>query len=526
MPMVGVVLLIFLGASSTVTVAASGDDGFKPIFDGETLNGWDGDPALWRVEDGAITGETTTDKPLKVNTFLIWRLGEVDDFELTLEYRLLSGDKGNSGIQFRSFEKPKEWGRWVIGGYQADIDATDRFTGILYGERYRGILAERGEKVVIGDDHKKKVVGKVGDADALTAAIKKGDWNSYHIIAKGYRFVQKINGQVMIEAEDQDAQVRRRGGLLALQLHVGPPMKIQFRNIRLKRLPMDDTRKIVFVAGGPSHGYGDHEHNAGCELLAKALNESGLAVHAAVYRNGWPKDPTAFDNANAVVLYGDGGAGNMVLPHLESLDKVLSRGVGLTVLHYALDVPKGKPGEHYLRWIGGYYEQHWSVNPHWKAEFKTLPDHPITRGVRPFAIDDEWYYHMRFVSDMKGVTPILTATPPDDTRRRPDGPHSGNPHVRARMGQAEHLAWAFERAGGGRGFGFTGGHSQWNWAHDDFRKLVLNAIVWVAGAEVPPEGVPSKTPTLEDLQAGLDKTPPAHFNAEAVRKRLQEWSRR
>jgi len=511
---------VFLGFPTALA-----DDGFRPIFNGKPLDGWDGDPALWRVEDGAIIGETKADKPIKTNTFLTWRQGEVDDFELTLEYRILT-EFANSGIQYRSFENVKEWGTWVIGGYQADIDSSLQFTGILYGERYRGILAQRGQKVVIGEDHKPKVVEQFAESAHLGAAIKKGEWNSYRVIAKGYRFVQEINGRVMIEAEDQDKSMRRRAGLLALQLHVGPPMTIQFRNVLLKRLPMEGVKKVVFVAGPVSHGYGDHEHIAGCELLAQALNGSGLPVYATVYRNGWPKDPTALDNADALVLFGDGGGGNMVLPHLDELDKVMGRGVGLAVLHYALDVPKGKASDCYLKWIGGHYLQHWSINPYWRAEFKALPDHPVARGVKPFSIDDEWYYHMRFVEGMKGVTPILPATPPDETRKRPDGPHRGNPHVRARMGQPEHLAWVYERPGGGRGMGFTGCHSHWNWGHDDFRKVVLNGIVWVAGLDVPAGGVASKTPTFEELQAGLGKPQPASFDADAVRKRMSEWAHR
>jgi hypothetical protein len=521
----GAILCVSFIAFTPLLVAADDQDGFKPIFDGKTLDGWDGAPGLWRVEDGAITGETTADKPLKANTFLIWRLGDVDDFEIKFEYRIRT-DFANSGLQYRSFENPKQWGKWVVGGYQADIDSGLQFTGALYGERYRGMLAQRGQKVIVGDNHRPQVVEQFADPAELGKVVKKNDWNSYRVVAKGFRFVQEINGQLMCEAEDQDMKVRRRGGILAFQMHVGPPMKIQLRNILLKRLPMEGVKKVVFVAGTPSHGYGDHEHNAGFALLAKDLNESGLPVYAAVYRNGWPKDPTTFDNANAIVTFSDGGGGNMVLPHLDELDKVLSKGVGLAVLHYALDVPKGKGGDAYLRWIGGYYEQYWSVNPHWRAEFKTLPDHPITRGVKPFAIEDEWYYHMRFVQVKKGLTPILTATPPDETRKRPDGPHSGNPAVRQRMGQAEDLAWAYERPTGGRGFGFTGCHFHWNWAHDDFRKLVLNAIVWVAGAEVPAEGVPSKTPTLEELQTGLDKPVPPNFNVDAIRRRLGEWSKR
>ncbi len=283
-------------------------------------------------------------------------------------------------------------------------------------------------------------------------------------------------------------------------------------------------KKIVFVAGPPSHGYGAHEHNAGCLLLAKCLKENVPGVQAVVYRSGWPKEPTAFDAAAAIVVFCDGGGAHVLLPHLDEVDRLIEQGVGLACLHYAVQVSKGKPGEHFLDWIGGYYELWWSVNPHWRAKSDKLPKHPVTRGVRPFAIDDEWYYHMRFRKDLAGVTPVLTATPPDSTRKRPDGPHSGNKHVRARMGMPEHVAWVYERPEGGRGFGFTGGHWHRNWAHDDFRKLVLNAIVWVAGLDVPPNGVHSQTPTIEDLEANQDESPPRSYDRERLRRQLARWN--
>ncbi|HPD31464.1 MAG TPA: DUF1080 domain-containing protein [Phycisphaerae bacterium] len=508
-------------AMSTTSSAQAINEEFRSIFDGRTLNGWDGDPVYWRIEDGAITGQTTPDKPLKHNTFLIWRDGELDDFELVLEYRIFGG---NSGIQYRSWEDPDKWGKWVAAGEQADIDATNKYTGILYSERSRGILAQRGQKVVIGEDHKARVVGTIGSAEELAAKIRNQDWNSYRVVARGNRYVHEINGQVMIEAVDEDRQASRRSGILALQLHAGDPMKVQFRDIRLKRLPMEGKKKIVFVAGTASHGYGSHEHNAGCLLLARLLNENVPAVHAVVYRNGRPTDPTAFDNANAIVFFADGAGGNMINNRLAEVGAAVDRGAGLAVLHYALDVPKGPVGDHMLKWIGGYFEQHWSVNPHWSARFAELPNHPITRGVRPFEIEDEWYYHMRFRENMENVTPILSAVPPERTREGPDGAYSGNPHVRARKGMLEVVAWAFERPDGGRGFGFTGGHFHWNWAHDDYRKLMLNALTWVAGAEVPPKGVPSKTPTFEELDANQDEPRPADFKVETIRAKLSQWS--
>jgi type 1 glutamine amidotransferase len=192
------------------------------------------------------------------------------------------------------------------------------------------------------------------------------------------------------------------------------------------------------------------------------------------------------------------------------VDALMKKGVGLACLHYAVE-PAGRNETHrqkswdrFRDWIGGYFEIHWSVNPHWDADFKQLPEHPITRGVKPFRINDEWYFNMRFEEGMSGVTPILAAVPPDEVRNRPDGPHSGNSFVRSQKGREEIVAWARERPGGGRGFGFTGGHVHWNWGHDDFRKVVLNAIVWITGAEVPPEGVPSRTPTREELEENQD----------------------
>jgi len=167
---------------------------------------------------------------------------------------------------------------------------------------------------------------------------------------------------------------------------------------------------------------------------------------------------------------------------------------------------KEKGGAEFLRWIGGYFEMHWSVNPFWDADFKSLPTHPVTRGVKPFAARDEWYYHMRFAEGMKGVTPILSALPPEETLDRPDGPHSGNPHVRAAVKdrkEPQHLMWVYDRPDGGRGFGFTGGHSHKTWGDDNFRKVVLNAIVWIAQVEVPANGVQSVV-TPDDLKANLD----------------------
>ena len=211
---------------------AADDEGFKSIFDGKTLKGWDGNPKLWRVEDGAITGETTAENPARYNTFLIWRGRKPADFELKAEFRMPNPGFANSGIQIRSWEGPK---KWQVSGYQPDMDDENAYTGICYGENFRGILANRGEKSAIGKNHKPKVVEKFAASAELAKFIKKQDWNEYHIIAQGNHIIQKINGHLMCELTDEDDKARK-DGIIAFQIHAGPPMKVQFKNIRLKEL--------------------------------------------------------------------------------------------------------------------------------------------------------------------------------------------------------------------------------------------------------------------------------------------------
>ena len=211
--------------------------GFDAIFDGSSLKGWDGDPAFWRVEDGAIVGESTADRPLRQNTFLIWRGGAPKDFELKCEYRLTAT---NSGIQFRSVQLPAggDIGKWVMKGYQADIDYRNQFTGQVYEERGRGFLAMRGQAVYVGDGARPRVIGTLQrSADELKAMIKPDDWNQIHIIARGNTIVQILNGAVSSIVVDDDLKNRAMDGLIGVQLHVGEPMQVRFRNIWLKRLP-------------------------------------------------------------------------------------------------------------------------------------------------------------------------------------------------------------------------------------------------------------------------------------------------
>lgn len=272
-----------------------------------------------------------------------------------------------------------------------------------------------------------------------------------------------------------------------------------------------DKKSIVMIAGKPSHGPGQHEHNAGIQLLKKCL-EQGAAdqVDIKFHLNGeWPSQEE-LSAADTVVIYSDGGGGHPALQgdRLIQLDKEMKRGCGFLTLHYAVEPTIEKGGKEFIDWMGGCFEINWSVNPHWDANFKELPSHPISSGVKPFGTNDEWYFYMRFRPNMQGVTPILSDVAPESTMSRPDGAHSGNPTVRESVKNKEkqHVAWACERADGGRGFGFTGGHYHRGWANDDQRKLVLNAILWTAKAKIPEGGVPSSV-TEDDMKANLDLKP-------------------
>lgn len=268
-----------------------------------------------------------------------------------------------------------------------------------------------------------------------------------------------------------------------------------------------EKAKVVFVSGSPSHGPAQHEHRAGNMILAKALNESGLQVDATLVPHyGYPNDPSILDDASTVVIFCTGHGGHVLNPHLDEFDALMKKGVGVVMIHWSTEAEKGKPGEKFLDWMGGFCDLDWSVNPHWTPNFDQFPDHPISNGVQPFRVNDEWYYHMRFVDGMKGVTPILSDVPPLETLRRPDGARSGNPTVRKAVesGMPQHVAWAYERPGGGRGFGFTGAHNHRSWQNDNFRKVVLNAILWTAGVEVPEDGCPTSTPSDEEIKLNLD----------------------
>jgi hypothetical protein len=268
--------------------------------------------------------------------------------------------------------------------------------------------------------------------------------------------------------------------------------------VPIEKPPTDSkAAKVVLVAGHASHGPREHEFFAGCAILMKLLQETP-GVAPVMARDDWPKDPKTFEDAKAVVFYMDGGDHHPAInsaEHQAAIQKLIDAKVGWVNIHYAVEYPKAK-ADPVLAWLGGYYETGYSTNPTWTADIKALPDHPITRGVKPFKIKDEWYYNIRFAPDMKGVTPILKATPPDDTR--------GTDEAKKFKGREETMAWAFERPDGGRSFGFTGAHYHDNWGDENFRRVVVNAILWSAGLDVPKDGAKVDLDTAE-LNKNLDK---------------------
>jgi hypothetical protein len=502
--------------SAVADNAAGADQGFKPIFDGKTLQGWKApDMSYWSVKDGAITAISSPEHPCKKNQFITWQDGSLDDFELKLKFRIQGKPNANSGIQFRGSANPDGH----VIGYQADIDRAGKWLGALYDEHTsRKLLAARGQKTSIDLAGKRKTEAS-GDAKALMAKVDLAGWNEYHITASGTAITLRINGQVTATVIDDEKAQRDLSGILALQIHSGPPMTIQFKDIQLKRLPLAkvdgiDRKKIVMVAGKMSHGPGDHEFNAGIKLLKKCLDENAPNVLGVNYHHdGWPRDTTAFDNADAVILYMDGGGRHPVNSNLEEVEALHQRGVGLMCMHYGVEVPKEKTGVAFKKWIGGYYESGFSINPHWVAKAQLNAKHPISNGVKPFAVIDEWYFNMRFRENMQGVSAVLSAIPDDEARSgKTSWPRGPKKHIVDAAGRSEILMWAVdgETASGknvGRGVGFTGGHFHKNWADDGQRKLVLNGMLWVAGAKVPTQGVDSKV-TEEDMKQNLDPKKP------------------
>lgn len=240
---------------------------------------------------------------------------------------------------------------------------------------------------------------------------------------------------------------------------------------------------VLFLAGRDSHGEGEHEHRAGIERLDAALRQANGGISTTLVYGGWPSDESVFEGIDALVMYCDGGPFHPINRNVALFNELVANNVGVVALHYCVETTKGSDSARaMLAATGGYFETGWSVNPHWVADYSALPEHSITAGVQPFSLLDEWYFNMRFTQNLKRIQPILRAIPPPATMARENGPHSGNDHVRQLVAAEipQITAWAYERPGGGRGFGFTGGHFHANWDNDNMRTIVVNAIEWVA----------------------------------------------
>lgn len=284
--------------------------------------------------------------------------------------------------------------------------------------------------------------------------------------------------------------------------------------------PDQSLAKIVIVAGKASHGPGDHEFFAGSVLLANFLKQTP-GVFPVLVRDGWPHNEAIFSGARSIVFYLDGSGDHPMMDpaRREIIRREIQNGCGYVNLHYALEYTP-EVAKEILPWVGGCYEPGFSINPRWTATFKEIPNHPITRGVQPFSIHDEWYYNMRWEDGAQGITPLLVARPPDPTRATPD--------TQKHMGRNETVAWAFDRADKGRGFGFTGGHIHANWGVESFRRLVVNGILWTARMEIPAAG--AKVDLLDsDLWKHLDvktrgpKAVPSEFLVSQPARPITEW---
>ena len=340
-----------------------------------------------------------------------------------------------------------------------------------------------------------KVNGKIISSKEVSSKTVSDEWLTHEVDLSPY-----AGKEINLQLENQPTDWRNEWGYWH-------EIKVQAKPFTsLKKGSVSQNKKVVFISGKPSHGRMKHEHRAGNMILAKRLNEAGLPVEAVVLEDiGYPKDESVLEDASTIVIFCTGHGGHVLNPKLKEFDALMKKGIGVIMIHWATEAVSGAPGDKFLEWIGGFCDLNWSVNPHWKPNFKPRK-HPIWNGVQPFSVDDEWYYHMRFVEDRTGLTPILSDVPSMETLKRPDGMRSGNPSVRKAVanGESQHVAWAYERPQGGRGFGFTGGHNHVSWQDDNYRKIMLNAILWTAGMEVPENGVDSLSPDDAEIESNLD----------------------
>lgn len=268
----------------------------------------------------------------------------------------------------------------------------------------------------------------------------------------------------------------------------------------------ENLKKVVFIAGEDSHGHGEHEFRAGCHLLAKALNKSGLGIRAHVVENGWPKDESILKGASAVIVYSNGREQHPLKKHFKSFDSLVETGTGVGFFHDAFNV-EDEDAKYISKWIGAYYEKGFSTNPKWECRSKLNIEIPLTNGVKPFKVFDEWHFNIKF-SDSDEVKTALRGIPDEAARSgatsSPRGPFQ---HIVDATGQEESLLWVKESKEGKRGFGFSGGHYHEIWKNRNVRTLVLNAIAWSAGVSVPKSGVRSANPNKLELSYRMSASP-------------------
>lgn len=324
----GLCLFVFSGQPLVWAGDSESAQGWVTAFNGKDLTGWEGDPRLWSVKDGAIRGQTTLAEPAKGNTFLIWRGGTLKDFELRLKFRL---QNGNSGVQYRS----KEVSKWVVSGYQAEVENTPGKVGFLYHERGRGWLVNVGDFMVIDEKGNRNVIGNVSDKDELVKAgyYKEKDWNEYRIIAQGNHIVHYLNGYQTMELVDNDKLTNpndpkdtngsAREGILALQIHAGPPMVVEFKDIRVKNLEPKYGDAVVLFNGKDLDNWQVNGDKA----------KSKWAVGKAKI--------SAQDSKQLVAEKGQGEMINLTPKHGESLDIFSSQKFGDCRIEVQLMVPGG-----------------------------------------------------------------------------------------------------------------------------------------------------------------------------------------
>lgn len=271
-------------------------------------------------------------------------------------------------------------------------------------------------------------------------------------------------------------------------------------------LTAENLKNIVFIAGEDSHGHGEHEYRAGCHLLAKNLNKSGLGLRAVVVEGGWPKNTAILDKADSIIVFSNGREQHPFNGHFEYIDKLIEKGAGIGFFHDAFNVLKDKEVDYIEKWIGGYYEKGFSTNPKWELKAKLNKGSSITNGVKPFKVFDEWHFNINF-KDENSVQFALTGVPDAAARSgassSPRGPMN---HIIDAAGKSEALLWVKDKENK-RGFGFSGGHYHEIWKNKNVRTLVLNAIVWSAGVKVPLQGVSSKNPDKLELSYRMSPSP-------------------